>query len=131
MEISRASIEDYIVRFEPHLLLTRRLIGWSAAAFGEMIGVSRQTINNLETGRSHLSKTEYLLIRRVLEDEFEPDANEPSMLEILLEMLVDHLEKYMCSCYHEGMEILHMSNPGDYPLDEDADVDYEIVEIDD
>ena len=29
------------------------------------------------------------------------------------------------------MEILHMSNPGDYPLDEDADIDYEIVEIDD
>lgn len=94
MEISRASIEDYIVRFEPHLLLTRRLIGWSAAAFGEKIGVSRQTINNLETGRSHLSKTEYLLIRRVLEDEFDPDANEPSMLEILLEMLVDHPEEY-------------------------------------
>ena len=94
MESSRASIEDYIVRFEPHLLLVRRLVGWSAAVFGEKIGVSRQTINNLEAGRSHLSKTEYLLIRRVLDDEFDPDANEPSMLEVLLEMLVDHPERY-------------------------------------
>lgn len=29
-----------------------------------------------------------------------------------------------------GAEILHMSNPGDYP-DEDCDADYEIIEIDD
>lgn len=38
---------------------------------------------------------------------------------------------YMCSCYHEGMEILHMSNPGDYPQDEAAEVDDGIVETDD
>ena len=24
--------------------------------------------------------------------------------------------EYLCSCYHLGGEILHMSNPGDYPL---------------
>lgn len=32
-----------------------------------------------------------------------------------------------------GAEVLHMSNPGDYPLDEDDDysVGYEITEIDD
>lgn len=29
---------------------------------------------------------------------------------------------YMVSCYRTGGEILHMSNPGDYPLsDEEAD----------
>lgn len=36
---------------------------------------------------------------------------------------------YNCSCYHEGAEILNMSNPGDYPLDEDDDVYYEVDEI--
>ena len=39
--------------------------------------------------------------------------------------------QYLCGCYHQGGEILNMSNPGDYPLDEDDDVDYEIVEIED
>ena len=39
--------------------------------------------------------------------------------------------QYLCSCYHQGGEILNMSNPGDYPLDEDDDVDYEIVEVED
>ena len=37
---------------------------------------------------------------------------------------------YLCGCYKEGGEILHMSNPGDYPLKEDDDCDYEIVKVD-
>ena len=34
-----------------------------------------------------------------------------------------------CSCYHQGGVILNMSNPGDYPLDEDDWIDYEIIEV--
>lgn len=37
---------------------------------------------------------------------------------------------YMHSCASLGAEILHMSNPGDYP-DDDDDLDYEIIEVDD
>jgi hypothetical protein len=36
---------------------------------------------------------------------------------------------YLVSCYHEGAEVLHMSNPGDYPLVEDDDADYEVIEV--
>lgn len=32
--------------------------------------------------------------------------------------------------YNLGGEILNMSNPGDYPLEEEIDVDFEIIEID-
>lgn len=35
-----------------------------------------------------------------------------------------------CSDYREGCEIMNLSNPGDYPLYDDDDVDYEIIEID-
>ncbi len=37
---------------------------------------------------------------------------------------------YLVSCYREGGEILHMSNPGDYPLS-DEEADFEIIEVDD
>lgn len=94
IEGKAVTIETKIERLEPHMLLIRRVAGWSAAVFGEKIGVSRQTINNLESGRSHLSKTEYLLIRRVLDDEIDPSADEPSMLQVLLKVLVDHPEDY-------------------------------------
>ncbi|MCC5954202.1 MAG: hypothetical protein JJU45_19095 [Acidimicrobiia bacterium] len=35
---------------------------------------------------------------------------------------------YMASCYSQGQEILHMSNPGDYPLTDD-EADFEVIEI--
>lgn len=40
---------------------------------------------------------------------------------------------YMKSCERQGAEILHMSNPGDYPYDEDEyeTADYEVIEVDD
>ncbi len=40
---------------------------------------------------------------------------------------------YLCSCSKTGAEILNMSNPGDYPFDEESFEypEYEIIEIDD
>lgn len=36
----------------------------------------------------------------------------------------------MTSDYMLGGEILHMSNPGDYPFDEDQEIELEVVEVD-
>ena len=35
---------------------------------------------------------------------------------------------YMISCSREGAETLCMSNPGDYPLEDYEDPDYEVIE---
>jgi hypothetical protein len=43
-------------------------------------------------------------------------------------------EEYGLVCrseYRVGGEVLNLSNPGDYPLDEEDNVDFEIIEIDD
>lgn len=37
---------------------------------------------------------------------------------------------YMCDCYRQGFEDLHMSNPGDYPAEAEGSADYEVVELD-
>lgn len=34
------------------------------------------------------------------------------------------------SNYHAGGEVLHLSNPGDYPEGDDDDPRYEIIEVD-
>ncbi len=34
---------------------------------------------------------------------------------------------YLHSCMNTGKEILHMSNPGDYPLGDTPDDDYELL----
>ncbi|MDN5685003.1 hypothetical protein [Corynebacterium glyciniphilum] len=36
---------------------------------------------------------------------------------------------YMVSCYRQGGEILHMSNPGDY-LSSGEEADFEVIEVD-
>lgn len=40
-----------------------------------------------------------------------------------------HVEN-LCDGYTEGAEILHLSNPGDYP-DPDDELDFEVIEVDD
>lgn len=35
---------------------------------------------------------------------------------------------YAVSCYAQGGEVLNMSNPGDYPLD-DGVADFEVIEV--
>ena len=37
--------------------------------------------------------------------------------------------EYLCGCASLGAEILNLSNPGDYPLD-DTDIQIEVVEVD-
>lgn len=65
----------------------------------------------------------------IFEDGFEDEENECFETE-------EEAQEYMNEINHNirtGAEVLHMSNPGDYPFDEDEDydVDYEIVEIND
>ena len=85
---------EEIARMQTHLLLIRRAVGWTAEEFGERIGVTRQTINNIESGRSRLTKTQYIAMRSVLDAEMLQSPEDTEMLRILLDALVDHPEDY-------------------------------------
>lgn len=39
--------------------------------------------------------------------------------------------EYGCGCHSLGNEIFNLSNPGDYPLDEDDELEFEVIEIED
>lgn len=85
---------EEIIRMQENLLLIRRTVGWTAEEFGDRIGVTRQTINNIEFGRSKLTKTQYIAMRSVLDAEMIQCPEETEMLRLLLHVLVDHPEKY-------------------------------------
>lgn len=85
---------EEIIRMQKNLLLIRRTVGWTAEEFGEKIGVTRQTINNLESGRNRLTKTQYIAMRSVLDAEMAQAPEETQMLRVLLDVLVDHPENY-------------------------------------
>lgn len=85
---------EEISRMQEHLLLIRRTVGWTAEEFGERIGVTRQTINNIESGRNNLTKTQYIAMRSVLDAEMIQAPEDTKMLKVLLDVLVDHPSKY-------------------------------------
>lgn len=83
-----------IERMQKYLLLIRRTVGWTAEEFGERIGVTRQTINNLEAGRNKLNKTQYIAMRSVLDVEISQYPEDTEMLRLILDVFIDHPEKY-------------------------------------
>lgn len=67
---------DDIKRLQDNLSVIRSAGGWSAEVFGDMIGVTKQTISNLENKNIVMSKTQYIAIRAVLDYEIEQRKND-------------------------------------------------------
>lgn len=102
---------EEIKRLQDNLLLIRRAIGWSAEEFGERIGVTRQTINNLESGKSKLTKTQYIAMRSVIDVEVVKNPEEIEMVRTLLDMLVDHPEHYPTEVVQSLLDKANMITP--------------------
>lgn len=81
-------------RFNDIFPLVRKTVGWSAEEFGDKIGVTRQTISNLETKKIKISKTTYIAMRFVLDEEMEKHPDETDMLKVVLDSFVDNPDKY-------------------------------------
>lgn len=81
--------------FQENMLLIRRCLGWTASDLGDRIGVTRQTVNNLESNRPEkykLSRTQYLAMRYILDEEIRKHPKETEMVQTLLEILIDNPE---------------------------------------
>ena len=100
-----------IQRMQDNLLLIRRAIGWTASEFGEQIGVTRQTINNIESWRNKLTKIQYIAMRSVIDAEIVKHQEETKMVKILLDMLIDHPENYSKADYNELLEKANLMSP--------------------
>ena len=102
---------EEIIRMQENLLLIRRTVGWTAEEFGERIGVTRQTINNIESGRNKLTKTQYIAMRSVLDAEIIQVPEDTEMLKVLLDVLVDNPEKYSTDKREELLAKANLMTP--------------------
>lgn len=69
--------DEKILRLQKNLSIIRNLAGWTAEDLGENIGVTRQTITNLEKSQKRsMTKTQYIAIRAVLDYEIAHSNNE-------------------------------------------------------
>lgn len=65
----KSLVDSEIVKLQDNLLRIRKAGGWTAEEFGDMIGVTKQTVSNLENKKTLMSKTQYIAIRAVLDYE--------------------------------------------------------------
>jgi len=82
--------EAEVEKLQDNLELIRQAGGWTAEEFGEMIGVTKQTIRNLETHNRDckMSLTQYIAIRSVLDYEIKNNPDN-ELLAKSVKMLLD------------------------------------------
>lgn len=76
-----------ITRLQESLSALRKVAGWSAEDLGKQLDVTRQTIVNLETGQTKMTKVQYMALRLAFATEMQTQKNE-TLLE-LMTTLVD------------------------------------------
>ena len=76
-----------IIRLQKSLSTLRKVAGWSAEDLGNLLGVTRQTIVNLESGQTTMTQIQYIAIRAILEAEAHTNSNET--LEKMIAVMID------------------------------------------
>lgn len=81
-------------RFQENMDICRKLLGWSCDEFGAYVGLSRQTVYNIETGKSDISKTQYIAMRSVIDSEILSNPEETKVVALFLKMFVDSPDEH-------------------------------------
>lgn len=74
-----------IQKLQRNLPSLRKLAGWTSEDLGEKVGVTKQTISNLETGRTTMTKIQYIAIRAVLDYQGQTNENLAKALHLVLD----------------------------------------------
>ena len=68
--MATSEIEQWwIDKFQENLGPIRKVAGWTTQQLTDELGVARQTVSNLETGKSPMTKLQYLALRTVFSAE--------------------------------------------------------------
>lgn len=76
--------ERMINTMQNSLKVVRQVCGWSAHELGEYIGVTRQTINNIENQKTSMSATQYIALCAVLDKKIK---EEPHLMQTVVAVL--------------------------------------------
>ena len=94
------STEDTRLILQNNLKAIREILNWTSSDLSNLIGVTKQTISNLETQKSRLTKLHYIALRTVIDFEIEnlkkTDRDRADRAEMLLNFF-DESEKYAVS----------------------------------
>lgn len=89
-----------IVRLQKNLSSIRKIAGWTAEQLGEKIGVTKQTISNLENEKTPMTLTQYIAIRTIIDYEIQSNE-ENEILPKVVEVLLDKEDEYSAEEYDQ------------------------------
>lgn len=101
MEVDKLRIE----RLQENLSAIRKVAGWTTERLGEEVGVTRQTISNLEKGKTPMTKTQYLAFRTVFNHEIVSNQNK-MLANVILALVDDPVEDEISESDEKGAEAL-------------------------
>lgn len=81
-----------IKKLQQNLSSIRKIAGWTAETLGEKIGVTKQTISNLENQKTPMNFTQYIAIRSVLDYEIENNKENGVLHKVLILLLENNDE---------------------------------------
>lgn len=92
----REARQALIENFQTSMRAIRLLMGYSIAELAEFIGVTRQTINNLETGKSKMSAVQFLSLAAVVDSYIASNGDMYQAIETILDSnsrkTINHVE---------------------------------------
>lgn len=95
-----------VERLQENLQSIRRIAGWSAEDLGEKIGVTKQTIRNIENRKTKMTLTQYIAIRAVLECEVD-ESPENKLLGESISLLLDESGRMSPEEYQKAKNIVN------------------------
>ena len=82
-----------ITCLQKNLSAIRKIAGWTSEQLGEKIGVTKQTISNLENGKTQMTLTQYIALRSIID--FEIQTNKGNLvLPQVVEVLLNNYDEY-------------------------------------
>ena len=97
--------EIQIKKLQENLSSIRKIAGWTAEMLGEKIGVTKQTISNIENYKTPMNLTQYIAIRSVLDYEI-ANSKENEVLPKVVMLLLDSCDELEEDDYSKVREVV-------------------------
>lgn len=80
-----AKISNPIENMQAKFKEIRMVLGFSVTKFADILGVTRQTIYNIESGKTKMNTVQYLAMRALISDLLEISPDKKKMMDVLWE----------------------------------------------
>lgn len=77
---------NVINTMQKYLIILRKIAGWTTEDLGRRMGVTKQTVSNLENSKVSMTKTQYLALRTIFEYEIRV-VNDNTVLKRMMSVL--------------------------------------------